>query len=73
MKAAPTHAEATKTAPTYTTAQAAGLLGVQSATMHNALCKKGCYFGLIPRKGPNGRLLWPAAAVDALLSEKEAR
>ena len=46
-------------------------LGVQSASVRRALCVRGDYLGIVPRKLPNGRLLWPAAELDLLLREEE--
>jgi hypothetical protein len=52
------------------TVEAARLLLVQPSTLRFSLCTKGHYFGLRPRKLPNGRLLWPADAVDRLANSE---
>ena len=35
------------------------------------LCTTGSYYGIKPKKLPNGRLLWPADSVERLLGESE--
>lgn len=35
-------------------------------TLRKHLCLTGTYYGIQPAKMPNGRLLWPATAIDAL-------
>lgn len=42
-------------------------LKVKPGTIRHSFSAKGHYLGLIPQKLPNRRLLWPAAAVTALL------
>lgn len=32
---------------------------VQAQTLRAAVCRKGHYFGVVPRRLPNGRLDWP--------------
>jgi len=44
-------------------------LGVKNDTVRRALCVKGDYLGIRPRKLPNGRLLWPSAELDRLLCD----
>lgn len=44
------------------------LIGVRAATLRHAICTKGSYFGLIPRKAPNGRLRWPEQDVIRFLA-----
>ena len=34
-------------------------IGVLSSTLSHHKCKYGHYYGLIPKKQANGRLLWP--------------
>ena len=59
-------------ARTYSTEQAAAALHVRPQTLHAALCRNGHYFGIKPTRLPNRRLIWDAAAVDALLSGEVA-
>ena len=54
------------------TLEAADRLRVKPQTIRRALCLSGHYLGLKPTKLPNGRLLWDAAAVDALLNGEVA-
>ncbi len=54
------------------TLEAAERLRVKPQTIRRALCLSGHYLGLTPTKLPNGRLLWDAAAVDALLAGEAA-
>jgi len=52
-----------KAEPKYiTTKKLAEMYGVQSDTVRRAYCVDGNYMGIVPRKMPNGRLLW---AVDS--------
>jgi hypothetical protein len=50
----------------YTTDEAAAILGVKPHTLRVGLCTSGEYMGLRPVKLPNRRLLWPADLVDGL-------
>lgn len=49
-----------------TTNQFAQALGVSPKTLLNACSRSGSYFGAVPRKQANGRLLWPAAELERL-------
>ncbi|PLX76377.1 MAG: hypothetical protein C0607_04765 [Azoarcus sp.] len=53
---------------TYSTEQASLAFHVQPQTLRAALCRDGHYLGLVPRKLPNGRLLWPADEVERLIA-----
>lgn len=56
------------------TSELARPLGLNPESIRTHLCRKGSYFGLKPRRLPNGRLLWPADSVKRLLDQqKEAR
>lgn len=48
----------------------AAALGVQGATARRSFCVKGHYMGQVPKKLPNGRLLWPKSGVDRLLDSQ---
>lgn len=55
------------------TAEFADALRIKPQTIRRSLCLKGHYLGIKPAaKLPNGRLLWDAAAVDALLTGEVA-
>lgn len=54
------------------TEELAALLRLKPATLRSALCLNGHYFGLRPRKLPNGRLLWPADAIEKLTTPQRA-
>lgn len=54
------------------TEELAALLRLRPQSLRAALCRDGHYFGLRPRKMPNGRLLWPADAVERLTSPRPA-
>lgn len=41
-------------------------LGLKPQSIRAAVCRRGSYFGVTPRKFPNGRLYWPADAVERL-------
>lgn len=49
-----------------TTEKLAAEIGVKPQTLRAAICRQSHYFGLRPVKCPNGRLLWPADAVERL-------
>lgn len=51
-----------------TTEQLAEQLHIKPNTVRTKLCKDGHVFGIKPTKLPNGRLLWSADAVNALLN-----
>ncbi|MCJ8501031.1 hypothetical protein [Desulfatitalea alkaliphila] len=54
------------------TSKFAESLGVKNDSVRRGLCVKGHYLGVRPVKLPNGRLMWPAKAVEQLLQlEKE--
>lgn len=55
----------------FTTEQLGDLIGIKPVSIRVRLCQTGSYFGLIPSKLPNGRLLWPADSVERLLMTKE--
>lgn len=60
---------ATQQARAYSTEEAAARVRNQPATWRRNLCVKGHFMGIKPlAKLPNGRLLWPAEQVDALLT-----
>lgn len=52
----------------YSTNEAAQALLIQPATLRTAVWRDGAYYGVTPIKMPNGRLLWPADAVNALIA-----
>lgn len=45
--------------------------GAKPQTIRVRLCQTGSYYGIKPRKLPNGRLLWPADSVERLLDSAE--
>jgi hypothetical protein len=49
-----------------TTAQYAHELGIPPESLRKAVAKNGSYFGVVPIKTPNGRLVWPAAELPRL-------
>lgn len=48
------------------TAQFAAELSLSPETLRTAVCKHGSYFGVVPAKSLNGRLLWPVAELERL-------
>lgn len=54
-----------------TTEQLATLLHLKPQSLRAALCRDGHYFGLRPRKFPNGRLIWPDDAVKRLTTPQK--
>lgn len=55
-----------------TTEQLAGQLHLKPQSLRAALCRDGHYFGVRPRKLPNGRLLWPDDAFHKLTAPQAA-
>ena len=55
-----------------TTNVLADRLGVKPESIRVHLCRRGSYYGIIPRRLPNGRLLWPADTMDRLLEQGRA-
>ncbi|WP_298598536.1 DNA-binding protein [Zoogloea sp.] len=53
-----------------TTDQLANQLHLKPQSLRAALSREGHYFGLRPRKLPNGRLIWPDDAVQRLVSPR---
>lgn len=52
------------------TEELAGLLRLKPQSLRAALCRDGHYFGLRPRKMPNGRLLWPEDSAERLTAPR---
>lgn len=52
-----------------TTEELAALLSIRPQSIRKRYCQTGTYFTLRPTKMPNGRLLWPADALDKLAAE----
>ena len=50
-----------------TTEQMSELVGVKPASIRAQYCVSGSYFGVVPRKLPNGRLMWSLRDIEALL------
>ena len=55
-----------------TTESLANAIGAKAGSIRVRLCQTGTYFGIKPKKLPNGRLLWPAGSVERLLGEVPA-
>ena len=51
----------------FTTSQLARHCGITAEGLRVHLCKKGSYYGLIPERLPNGRLLWPADSMERIM------
>ncbi|KGS08842.1 DNA-binding protein [Burkholderia sp. ABCPW 111] len=49
-----------------TTDELAALLSIRPQSIRKRYCQTGAYFSLRPVKLPNGRLMWPADALDKL-------
>lgn len=59
--------------PRLSTAQFAAQLAIKPQTVRQAVCNSGQYMGIRPTKAPNRFLLWPADAVERLLSRDDAK
>jgi hypothetical protein len=53
---------------TLSTAQLAALAMVKPQSITAALCTKGSYHGVRPRKLPSGRLVWPEDSQERLFA-----
>ena len=51
----------------FSTRDLATQLAVTPEGIRVQLCRAGHYYGIRPQRLPNGRLLWPADALDRLL------
>ncbi|KXU91083.1 DNA-binding protein [Paraburkholderia monticola] len=49
-----------------TTEKLAALLGLKKQSLRKRFCQTGSYFGVVPTKLPNGRLLWPGDSIARL-------
>lgn len=49
---------------TTTTDDFAALQGIKGQSVRVRVCRTGSYFGVVPKKLANGRLLWPAVQVE---------
>ncbi len=65
-------APSTRPAAKISTEEVAARLLVKPQTVRRSLCVNGEYMGLRPIKLANRRLLWDAAAVEALISGEGA-
>jgi hypothetical protein len=45
----------------------ASQLHIKPQSIRARVCRTGSYFGILPKKLPNGRLLWPSDAAERLL------
>lgn len=72
MRQNTTTAPSARPAAKITTEEMACLLRVVPQTIRAGLCRNGHYMNQIPRKMPNGKLLWDAAAIERLLSGEVA-
>ncbi|WP_111747333.1 monooxygenase [Salinisphaera orenii] len=55
-----------------TTEQFAQATGNRPGSIRTHLCERGSYYGIKPKKLPNGRLLWPPDAIERLLDAAES-
>lgn len=55
------------------TAELARQIGYHRGSIENALSIKGSFWGVVPKKLPSGRLLWPEDTVDRLARERPGR
>jgi hypothetical protein len=60
------HSAVIQTHRPITTEELAALLSIRPQSIRKRYCQTGAYFSLRPVKLPNGRLLWPADAIEKL-------
>ena len=68
----PHFADAARPAAKLSTEELAARLAVKPTSIRSSYCRHGHYFGLVPVKLPNRRLLWDPAEVAALTAGKVA-
>ena len=56
----------TETTGGFSTESFAGSIGLKPASLRVHLCRYGSYYGLVPERLPNGRLLWPIDSIQKL-------
>lgn len=44
---------------------------VKGATVRRSYCVNGHYLGIVPKKLPNNRLLWPRSKVNKILDPRQ--
>lgn len=54
-----------------TTKEVAERMRITPATVHRRCYDHGNFWGVLPVRGPNKRLLWPTEAIQALLEQRE--
>jgi len=57
----------------FSTEEFAAQLKVKPQTIRAGYCRDGVYFGVVPIKLPNRRLLWPADEVAALIAGRPVK
>lgn len=55
----------------YTTAEFAQLFKVETQTVRKQYAATGSYFGTVPLRLPNRRLLWPSDAIEKLAATQQ--
>lgn len=69
MKNNPSEAMQSHLSRRLTTAELAIELAMEAQSIRKRLSQTGSYFGLRPVKLPNGKLRWPADAIERLTAE----
>jgi len=54
-----------------TTAQFAELNGIKPETALRSYCQKGSYFGVVPKKRSNGRLIWRLISLEKSAADNQ--
>jgi hypothetical protein len=52
------------------TRELAGRMHITAGTVYQRLSAKGDFWGILPVRAHNGRLLWPSDAIQALLERR---
>lgn len=55
------------------TEELARLVKIKPSSIRVHYCERGHYFGLVPIKLPNGRLLWPADALERIAAYRKTK
>ncbi len=53
------------------TEELAKAVGLKPESIRVRLCREKSYYGVVPVKLPNGRLLWPKDSLDRLTQRRE--
>ncbi len=51
-----------------TTTALADAIGIKPESIRSHISRKGEYYGVVPQKLPNGRLIWPEDSLERIMN-----